>query len=93
MAWYKRENFIKLRAMFDDGDTLHGTYDEWLAAANEGFNRFASRKDVRVFKIDIDPVEFPRWCAAKGLRMNSKARTEYCNFMVYQMVRNQGAPS
>jgi hypothetical protein len=38
MSWYRPETFARLRAMFEDGNKLHRTYEEWLtdAAASAG---------------------------------------------------------
>lgn len=35
IAWYKKEHFQELRRIFEDGDKLHRTHHEWLAAAEK----------------------------------------------------------
>ena len=36
MPWFRPETFDRLRSLFEDGHKLHGTYDEWFAAADQG---------------------------------------------------------
>lgn len=84
MAWFKPENFVKLRAMFEDGNKLHRTYPEWLKAALTGQKQLESR-GIRVIRVDIDPDDFPKWCKSKGLNLNANARTQYASFVAYQI--------
>jgi hypothetical protein len=82
MAWYRRETFGRLRKMFKDGHKLHRTYDEWLAAAEEGCKRLEAQ-GARVIRADIDPDQFPKWCRSKGLKLDAAARTEYANTVAH----------
>jgi hypothetical protein len=84
--WYKPENFALLRSMFDDGEKLQRTYVEWMNAAYTALERFR-RDGVQVVKVDIDPVEFPRWCVERGLLLNSEARRAYANLIAARTVR------
>jgi hypothetical protein len=76
MAWYRPENFHRLREMYDDGYMLQNTYADWRATAELGVIHNTNR-GLRVVKVDFDPEEFPRWCAEKGLRMNARSRLAY----------------
>tara|TARA_R110001606_G_scaffold399306_1_gene584294 strand:- start:23790 stop:24272 length:483 start_codon:yes stop_codon:yes gene_type:complete len=76
MAWFKRENYLRLLEIFEDSENLHDTYDEWLESA-EQVRRTLKGKGVRVTCVDIDPDEFPKWCAENGFKLNGKARSEY----------------
>jgi hypothetical protein len=84
MSWYRPETFERLRAMFEDGHKLHKTYDEWLVAAENG-RKSMEAKGVRVVCVDIDPEEFPKWCAENGLKLNAEARNRYGSFMAYKI--------
>lgn len=84
MSWYKAENFDRLRAMFEDGEKLHRTYKEWLVAAETGRRSFEA-KGIRVFCVDIDPDEFPKWCKANGLKLNAEARNKYGSHIAVQI--------
>ncbi len=83
MCWYKPEHFLLMRAMFEDGDGLHKTYEEWLSAAELGRKHLESG-GVKVVCVDLDPDAFPKWCRDKGMKLNAQARTAYANWMAYQ---------
>jgi hypothetical protein len=89
MAWYKPENFLRLRAMFEDGHKLHETYGEWLAAAQTGKQRLESQ-GIRVFCVDIDPDQFPEWCKAEGLKLNADARNRYASWVAHRISTGDG---
>ncbi len=86
MAWYKPQNFIRLRAMFEDGHKLHVTYDEWFVAAEKGRKTFEA-EGRRVVCVDIDPDKFPEWCRTQGLKVNADARQKFASLYAAQMFR------
>lgn len=86
MAWYKRENFAGLLALFEDRSNIHLSYQQWLKAAEAAVERH-QREGRKVIKIDIDPVEFPYWCATEGLAPNAQARIAYTNFIADRIAR------
>ena len=86
MAWYKPQNFARLRAMFEDGHKLHDTYDEWLVAADQGRKTFEA-KGHRVVCVDIAPDKFTEFCKSKGLKLDADARNIFANTYAVQMLR------
>jgi hypothetical protein len=78
VAWYAREDYAALLSIFEDADTLPTTYDEWLAKAEELEGEFKAR-GYHVVRALIDPKTFPSWCAARGLKLNANARTNFGN--------------
>jgi hypothetical protein len=81
MPWYKQENFAALLALFDDRNNIRLSYKQWLKAAEASIERH-QREGRKVIKIDIDPVEFPYWCATQRLPLNAQARIAYTNYVV-----------
>jgi hypothetical protein len=78
IAWYKREDYERLRALFMDGDKLPSTYDQWLNKAEDIVNQF--RSNGQAFqKVYIDPNTFADWCSARGLDIDAKARMRFSN--------------
>ncbi len=84
MAWYKPENFDRLRSMFEDGNKLHRTYKEWFSAAESGRKKLEAQGH-RVVCIDIDPNQFPEWCKANGMKLNAEARNKFSSLMAYKV--------
>src|SRR5437870_13809954 len=76
VAWYRPEQWERLRDVSEDVDNLEETYDAWLKTA-ERMIRDGIPTDVRVVKIDIDVEEVLAWCNVKGLAMNAESRSRY----------------
>jgi len=81
-VWYRKEDFQRCKAMFVDGSKIADTYDEWLAAAQSGYDKLA-RQGVRLVKAYIDPDTFPEWCRAHNETLDAKGRTAYANECAY----------
>lgn len=75
MVWYKEEHWPILKEMFVDGDMLPRSYSDWLSRAEQMKTEAEAAGDA-VIKVFIDPETFPGWCVAKGLEMNSEARSQ-----------------
>lgn len=84
MVWYKPEHFDRLMGMFEDRDKLHGTYAQWLAAAEHGYRLYSSQ-GTRVVRVCIDPDQFAEWCKAKGANLDSTARNAFVNEVAYRL--------
>jgi hypothetical protein len=86
IAWYKPEDYDRLRQLFSDGENLPGTYAEWLSKAQNLFDQLVD-EGLTVEKVYINPDTFPGWCAVRGLDINSKARVRFANESVYRQYR------
>lgn len=86
IAWFKPENYLPLKVLFEDGDKLHDTFFEWQKSAND-LVRQAEASGHPVIRVDIDPVEFPKWCASKGLKLVAASRSEYASEMASRNTR------
>ena len=76
VAWYRPEQWERLREVSEDVDNLEETYDAWLKTAERMLSD-GIPADVRVEKIDIDVEELLAWCNVKGLAMNAESRSKY----------------
>ena len=76
IAWYRREDYSLLLALFDDSEALPKTFDEWLAKAEET-EREVSKAGLRVSRVLLIPKEFIDWCASHDLRRDAKARSRF----------------
>lgn len=76
VAWYHDSDYEELRALFEDGDGMFPTYNEWLQTAQTRVEQL-KREGVRVEKIHLKPAEFVDWCSARGLKLNGEARSQY----------------
>lgn len=62
--------------MFQDGEKLPDTFDEWLETAQLVYN-ILTAEGIRVVKARIDPKTFHGWCRARGYAMDTPARMAY----------------
>jgi hypothetical protein len=81
IAWFRREDYARARKLFEDGNGLPPTFDQWLKQA-EKVKQNAEAHGFRVEKVHIDLDTFPAWCAERGLNVNAHARTQFANHVV-----------
>jgi len=75
-AWYRPEQWARLREVSEDVENLDDTYEAWMQTA-ERLLRDGIPADVTVEKIDIDVEEVLAWCNVRGLPMNAQSRSRY----------------
>ncbi len=75
MVYYKEEDWDVLMELFTDAEKLPKNYHDWYRRAEEMRAEAEKSGDV-VLKVFIDPQTFPKWCAEKGLPMDSEARSQ-----------------
>jgi hypothetical protein len=84
IPWYQRLNYQRLKAtIFDDGDQLPPTYDEWLEDTQEIEEGFEQQGVVTV-RAYIEPAIFKRYCAIHGLKCDGEARRAFAKLAVLQ---------
>ena len=84
IAWYAREDWTKLKAIFEDGESLPASYADWLAFAELSLQAL-EHQGISAYKVYITPDEFAGWCQERGLRKNALARMQYANAMIASM--------
>lgn len=88
MAWYRQEDYAKIKKIMIDHRKLPDTYKQWLKKANQGFEHFTAQGHI-VEKVYIDPDTFPDWCATRGLNVDANARIRFASEAVARMYSNQ----
>src|SRR5229473_4654882 len=83
VAWYRPEQWQRLREVSEDVENLEETYDAWLQTA-ERMIHDGIPNDVIVEKIDIDVEEVLAWCNVQGLPMNASSRARFVSERVRQ---------
>jgi hypothetical protein len=77
ISWYRgEEDFLRLKAMFKDGDVLPDTYDSWLQEAKR-VSGYLTLEGFKVVRVYLDPETFPAWCQANGYDTDAQARARY----------------
>ena len=76
VAWYRPEQWARLREISEDVENLDDTYEEWRQKAEQVL-RDSVPPDVILEKVDIDVEEVLAWCNVLGLPMNGQSRSRY----------------
>ena len=75
-AWYRREQWLRLRELASDCDKLDDSYDEWLAGAQKALLEM-TLAGVSVRRVDVDIDALSQWCQAEGRILDSAARAAF----------------
>lgn len=76
VAWYRADQWQRLRSLAADAHVLHDTYAEWEAAAVERLAELrALGMLVQPVPVDID--ELAQWCRERHQAMDGKARSQF----------------
>jgi hypothetical protein len=76
MAWYRREQWKRLRQVSEDKDQLEEKYDDWLALATQTLAQLQA-DGLQIEKVEVDVNELPAYCAAHSLPVNSQSRSSF----------------
>src|SRR5205823_11750763 len=75
-AWYRREQWERVRDIASDAGEFEDTYEEWLRVAEQKLSELAAA-GLDVKKVDVDSEQLILWCNEQGLDMNAQARSRY----------------
>lgn len=76
VAWYRRDQWARLRELAADGDRLEASYEDWLANARRTLVG-ASIAGVPARRVDVDVEALARWCREEGRPLDAGARAEF----------------
>jgi len=78
IAWYRKEDYERVRAISDDVHTFPDTFEDWEKRAEERREEMLKLGHV-VIKAYIDPDTFPTWCRANRYKVDSKGRMVFAS--------------
>lgn len=76
IAWFRPEQWQRLREVSDDVDKLEATHADWLLQATRMLKKLR-RKGLAVQKVDVDVEDLVAWCNAAGRSVDGAARADY----------------
>lgn len=76
VAWYRPEQWQRLREISVDKDGLEETYQEWVEGAEKAI-RELRRQGVQPEKVDVNVEELLRWCQTQNIPVNGESRSDY----------------
>ena len=69
VAWYKPDQWERLREVSEDREDIEETFDEWQVNAKKGI-RLMQSQGIIPEKVLVDVEELLAWCSGKGLPPN-----------------------
>jgi hypothetical protein len=92
IAWYRPDQWQRVREISADGDDLHDNYLEWLQSAEERLQELRS-SGLRVEKVDVHSETLILWCNERGLEINGESRSRYIAERLSKIEQNQSLVS
>ena len=86
--WIKEEDYPALLKLFDDGDKLPGTHQEWLKMAEE-MEQGLKAYGHPVMRVTIDPRTFADWCVAHGTNPGREGRRKFVAAALFERYGDQ----
>lgn len=75
-AWYRRDQWQRLREISSDPEKLEQSYEEWVGNAERAIEGMREA-GMRVEKVDVDVEELLAWCQTQGVEVDASARAHY----------------
>jgi hypothetical protein len=76
IAWYRPEQWQRLREISSDVENIEDTYEEWLTKAEEMIRK-ADPSHVVIEKVECDVEEVLAWCNERRLEVDGKSRSQF----------------
>ena len=89
VAWYKPEQWSRLREAAADTGVLEDTHEEWRRQAQEKFSELG-RQGLRIERIEIDVEELIAWCGEQKRALDGLARAEFTSRKLRQKYEEKG---
>lgn len=76
VAWYRPEQWQRIRDISVDAIDMHDSYEEWLRSAEQNIKEL-SISGLDLEKVDVGSEQLILWCNIRGLEVNGQARSQY----------------
>jgi len=76
VAWYRPEQWQRLREVSIDKDVLEETHAEWVQNAEKALQEMR-RLGMDPVKVDVDVEELLQWCESQHIAVSGEARSTY----------------
>ena len=85
LVWYRREEWPRVLAEFDDAKNMHDTWDEWRQSAENSVEQLA-RGGAIAYPVELSVDEITTFCRKRGIKNNGQARSELANIRMMESV-------
>tara|TARA_R110002074_G_scaffold304724_2_gene475976 strand:+ start:33 stop:344 length:312 start_codon:yes stop_codon:yes gene_type:complete len=81
IPWYSERAWKKMKALADDQENFHASYQVWLAHADKSVVILTNRNKP-FERLNIDPVSYSWWCENQSIRRDKESRRKYINYLL-----------
>jgi hypothetical protein len=89
VAWYKPNQWQRLREISEDRDELEKTFWEWEILAENAMKDLNAR-GLPLTKITVDTEELLLWCNERGLNVTGESRSQYASWLLQEEDKKEG---
>lgn len=90
VVWYKdEETYMKALSIFEDGDSLPRTYQEFILC-HAYATQEAEERGFVALKAEIDPDAFLAWCGSHNIQPDRNARMAFADEVAADYLRSKG---
>jgi hypothetical protein len=75
-AWFRREDYQRIRQIMDDSDKFPPDFDAWEERA-KGQVEEAKRQGLIITPVPLDPDAFLAFCETEKMSPNGEARAKF----------------
>ena len=86
IPWYSREDWYKMKALSDDKERFHPSYEHWLANTDKSIVLLTNRKKL-FERLNIDPINYAWWCNKRKMHKNSESRKAYTQYLLNKKIK------
>jgi hypothetical protein len=84
VAWYRAEQWERLREVADDPERLEMPYEEWQQGAEEALQRL-TKEGLDPIPVPVDVEALIQWCREHNRPIDGNTRAEYAAHRLAQM--------
>lgn len=81
LAWYKPNQWRRLREISEDRDQLEETFGEWQVNAEKAMKDYLDN-GTALMKVTVDIEELLHWCNEHDLKVNGASRSRYVSWLL-----------
>ena len=85
VPWYNEKSWKEMKALAEDKDQLHESYQKWLASADKSIVLMTNRGEL-FERLYIDPIHYTWWCKKKVFRRNRASRSLYTKYLLNKKI-------
>jgi hypothetical protein len=87
IAWYRADQWKRLREVSSDPERLEKTWYEWYQVAEQNLQELTA-SGLALERVAVDVEDLARWCKAQGIVVDGHARAQYVAELL--RLRDQG---